>query len=98
MPDLRNHLFEALERLSDDEKPLDEEIKRAKAICEVAQVLVNTAKVEVDLVAAVEGSRASEFFDAAEDRLLTGGENEQLARGFGKYGMHLREPRRKEIA
>ncbi len=44
--DLRNHLFAALEALADAEKPM--EIERAKAIAEVAQTIVNSAKVEVD--------------------------------------------------
>lgn len=46
--DLRNHLFETLEKLSDDESPMD--LERAKAIAEVAQVIVNSAKVEVDYI------------------------------------------------
>jgi hypothetical protein len=50
MDDLRNHLFAALEALADDEKPLD--IQRSKAICEVAQTLINSAKVEVQYVEA----------------------------------------------
>lgn len=56
--DLRNHLFAQLERLSDDElttEELENEIKRSKAMCDVAQVVVNSAKVEVDFVRAVEG-------------------------------------------
>lgn len=46
--DLRNHLFETIEALKDAEKPMD--IERAKAIAEVAQVVVNSAKVEVDFL------------------------------------------------
>lgn len=52
--DLRNHLFEALEKLSDDESPMD--LERAKTIAEVAQVIVNSAKVEVDFMSKVGGS------------------------------------------
>jgi hypothetical protein len=48
MEDLRNHLFAALEGLSDEEKPLD--IDRARAIADVATVIVNSAKVEVDFI------------------------------------------------
>jgi hypothetical protein len=44
--DLRSHLFGALRGLSDKQNPLD--IERAKAIAEVAQVVVNSAKVEVE--------------------------------------------------
>ncbi len=43
--DLRNHLFATLEGLLDPEKPL--EVERAKAIAQVASVMVESAKVEV---------------------------------------------------
>lgn len=43
---LREHLFFTLEGLRDKNDPMD--IERAKAICEVGQVIINTAKVEVD--------------------------------------------------
>lgn len=46
MEDLRNHLFAALEGLSDAEKPM--ELERARAIADVAQVVINSAKVEVE--------------------------------------------------
>lgn len=46
MEDLRNHLFAALEGLSDAEKPM--ELDRARAIADVAQVVINSAKVEVE--------------------------------------------------
>ena len=39
--DLRNHLFVAIESLLDPEKPM--EIERAKAVAEVAQVMINSA-------------------------------------------------------
>lgn len=43
---LREHLFATLKDLRDPQKPLD--IERAKAIADVAQVVINSAKVEVD--------------------------------------------------
>lgn len=46
--DLRNHLFVTIEALLDEEKPMD--IDRAKAIADVAQVMINSAKVEVDFI------------------------------------------------
>ncbi len=57
--DLRNHVFAQLERLGDEEKmknpiALEREVKKAKAIQELAQVLVNSAKVEVDFIKATE--------------------------------------------
>lgn len=48
--DLRNHLFATLEALQDKEKPM--EIERAKTIAHVAQVIINSAKVEVDYIEA----------------------------------------------
>lgn len=42
--DLRNHLFETLERLKDEEDPMD--IDRALAIAEVGKVIVDSAKAE----------------------------------------------------
>jgi hypothetical protein len=43
---LRDMLFETMDGLRDPEKPL--EIERAKAINDTAQVIINTAKVEID--------------------------------------------------
>ena len=67
MADLRDHLFETIEALKDTENPFD--VQRAKAISEVAQVLINTAKVEVDLVKAVGGSApgSAKFFNLPEE-------------------------------
>jgi hypothetical protein len=61
MTDLRNHLFEVMESLKDKDQPM--EIARAKAVCEVAQVLINSAKVEVEFLNAIDSSEATEFFD-----------------------------------
>lgn len=44
--DLRNHLFATLEALQDEDKPM--ELDRAKTIADVAQTIINSAKVEVD--------------------------------------------------
>jgi hypothetical protein len=48
--DLRNHLFATLEALQDPDKPMD--LERAKMIADVAQVIVNSAKVEVEFARA----------------------------------------------
>lgn len=48
--DLRTHLFDTLAALRDEENPMD--IDRAKAISDVAQTIINTAKVEVDFMRA----------------------------------------------
>ena len=46
--DLRNILFETMEKLMDDDDPMD--LDRAEAVGKVAQVIVNSAKVEVDFI------------------------------------------------
>ena len=46
--DLRNMLFEQMERLMDDEADLATETQRAEAVAQIANVLVHSAKVEVD--------------------------------------------------
>lgn len=56
--DLRNHLFETLEALKDPDKPMD--LDRAKAVADVAQVIVNSAKVECEHLKIV-GGKGSGF-------------------------------------
>jgi len=58
MEDLRNHLFVTLEALLDKDKPL--EIERAAAVAKTAQVIVNSAKVEVDYLK-ISGGRGTGF-------------------------------------
>jgi hypothetical protein len=62
--DLRNHLFATLEDLRDKDKPM--EIARARAIADVASVLVASAKVEVDLLKVTGRRRGSGFMPDAE--------------------------------
>jgi hypothetical protein len=57
--DLRNHLFATLEALQDDENPMD--INRAKTIADVAQVIVNSAKIEVDFIRATGNEQTTGF-------------------------------------
>lgn len=61
--DLRGHLFAALRGLTDPEKPMD--IERARAVSDMAQTIINSAKVEVDYLR-VSGSRGSQFLGAPE--------------------------------
>ena len=61
--DLRNHLFATLEALQDKEKPM--ELERAKAIANVAQTIINSAKVEVEFLA-VAGGKGSGFIPQDE--------------------------------
>jgi hypothetical protein len=52
--DLRDHLFEIIEMLKEDDMQLD----KAKAIADIAQVIINSAKVEVDMMKVVHGNRS----------------------------------------
>ena len=63
--DLRNHLFEQLERLNDDDlkgPDLDQEIKRASAISEVSAQIIESAKVQVMFIKVTESTDKSTFF------------------------------------
>jgi hypothetical protein len=53
LEDLRNHLFAAIEGLMDEENPMD--IDRARAVADVAQVLINSAKIEIDYMKSAGG-------------------------------------------
>lgn len=55
--DLRHHLFETIEMLKDG----DIEIEKAKAISEVAQVIINSAKVEVQFLKEMGSNRHTGF-------------------------------------
>lgn len=57
--DLRNHLFATIESLNDPDNPMD--IERAKAVSEVAQVIINSAKLEVDFIKATGRSEGTGF-------------------------------------
>lgn len=57
--DLRDHLFETLEALKDETKPMD--IERARAISQVAQTIIESAKVEVHFLE-VTGQEAGSGF------------------------------------
>lgn len=67
--DLRNHLFATLEALQDEDKPM--EVDRAKTIAEVAQVIVNSAKIEVDFIRATGKSKGTGFIP--EEHRINGG-------------------------
>ena len=55
--DLRHHLFETIEMLKDG----DIEIDKAKAISEVSQVIINSAKVEVQFLKEMGSNRHTGF-------------------------------------
>jgi sortase (surface protein transpeptidase) len=59
LSDLRNHLFETIEKLKDG----DMEVTKAKTIADVAQVIINSAKVEVDYLKATDQVQGTGFLD-----------------------------------
>ena len=60
LQDLRNHLFETLESLKDEEKPMP--LDRAETICKVSEQIIETAKVEVKFLEVTDALATTEFF------------------------------------
>lgn len=58
--DLREALFETLQGVKSGEMPID----RAKAVVEVGQVIINTAKVEIDYIRATDADVQSGFLES----------------------------------
>jgi len=56
---LRDQLFATLQALNDKEAPMD--IARARAISEVAQTIINSAKVEVEHLKVTKGTQGTGF-------------------------------------
>lgn len=67
MVDLRNHLFETLEALKDKDEPMD--IDRAKTVSQVAQTLIDSAKVEVDYIRVSGDTRTTGFIESDKPKL-----------------------------
>ena len=61
--DLRRHLFDALNGLKDPKQPLD--IDRAKAIADVSQTIINTAKIEIEHMKITGGNGSGFIPDAS---------------------------------
>lgn len=81
MNDLRNHLFETLENLKDPDKPLD--IARAKAVCAVAQTIINSVTVEVKAMNAMGRETPLKFFEGEQEKsqLAAGGSESRKPNG-----------------
>jgi hypothetical protein len=60
--DLRDHLFETLERLKDG----DIDVQTAKAMADVGQVIINSAKIEVDFIKVTGSNTDSGFIQLGE--------------------------------
>lgn len=69
--ELRQHLMDTLANLRDRENPMD--VERARAVAQVAGVLVDSAKVEVDYIRAT-GADRSEFLESLPQVPLIPGE------------------------
>jgi hypothetical protein len=61
LSDLRNHLFETIESLKDDGKPMP--VDRARAISEAAGKLIDSGKMELQYLKLMGDREASKFFD-----------------------------------
>lgn len=55
--DLRNHLMQTLAALRDRDNPMEPD--RARAVAQVATVLVDTARVEVEYIKAIGGEHSN---------------------------------------
>lgn len=90
---MRGHLFKVLEALDDDTKPLD--IARQRAVCETAQTLINSLKVEVELHAMLRGAIDVPFIESqsserpsSADRVFTPEERNQSVLAGGPGANH----------
>lgn len=61
--DLRDHLFATIEDLRDKENPMD--LDRAKAVAEVAQTIINSAKAENEFLKITGAAQGSGFIPDA---------------------------------
>jgi hypothetical protein len=62
--DLRKHLFETLDALKDKDKPM--ELDRAQAVADVAKVIVESAKVEVNFLKVTGALKSTGFLPEAD--------------------------------
>ncbi len=65
MVDVRNHLIATLEELRDPDNPM--EIERAYCVAAVSQVLVNSARVEVEFLRVTDNVRGTGFIPTDSD-------------------------------
>jgi hypothetical protein len=62
--DLRSHLFDTLAALKDKDTPM--ELDRARTVADVAKVLVESAKVEVEFLKVTGATRSTGFLPESE--------------------------------
>ena len=70
MTALRDELFSTLRAFRDPENPMD--CERARAISEVAKVITETAKVEVDYMRVTSAVTETGFFEQRQETLPPG--------------------------
>ena len=74
LSDLRDHIFMALERLSDEGMTTEQvtsEVEKAKAIAQLSSTIIASAKVEIDYINAVGLiDSQSELFKSVNPKLL----------------------------
>jgi hypothetical protein len=75
LSDLRDHIFMALERLSDEgmtTEQVKQEVDKAKAISELSSAIISSAKVEIDYINAVGlVDSQSDLFKSVNPKLLS---------------------------
>ena len=78
--DLRDHLFAALERLDNDElstEELQKELDKADAIAQIGNVIINSAKIEVEFIKATGMIRTNtDLFKSINSKQLNEGSNQ----------------------
>jgi hypothetical protein len=82
--ELREHLFDTIRMLKDGKMEVD----RAKAVSEVAQTIINSAKVEVHYLEALGHDAATGFMDGTERNALPPRSNGNRPKGLST-GKHL---------
>lgn len=79
--DLRHSLFNALDELSDKSAD-DKAIARARAVSEIAQTIINSAKVEVDFIRATGARNGTGFISNTVAPALPGGDIVEQGKGY----------------
>lgn len=59
LADLRDHLFDTIERLKAEKDPMD--VDRAQAVASVAKTILDSAKVEIGYMRVTDGNVESDF-------------------------------------
>ena len=72
MNDLRDHLFEVIERLKDPDPRTPMDVETAKTIVETANTLIDSQKVQNDFIRAIGGDNYLANGNKATTRFLEG--------------------------